>query len=166
MEIDELEGRLATLEEELRVVRDIEAIRQLQYRYINGLAFTDWDSLLDCFADDAVFDVGPAGVYKGTEQIRRRFTDVIMKGHHGTDGVFLAHPIISVEGDKANGSWLLYWLTMYELTGQALFWAQFTYDIDYARVNGQWKISVLRFRHRIGPLGPGGLPIEPPYPGA
>jgi ketosteroid isomerase-like protein len=164
MDIAELENRISRLETEIGAARDIEAIRQLQYRYINGLAFCDWDQLLGCFADDAVFDVGPAGVFRGMEQIKRRFTDVIMKGHHGTDGVFLAHPLISVDGDRAKGAWLLYWMMSYQMTGQALFWMQFTYDIDYARVDGEWKISVLRFRHRIGPLRDG-FPIEPPYPG-
>ena len=148
--LSELEQKLAELETRTKVGEDTEAIRQLMYRYINGLAFTKWDQLLDCFAEDAVFDVGIL-VQTGKPAIVKFFTEVISKGHHGTDGLILAQPLISVDGDRAKGEWTLYWMLMYELTGQALLWMQYTYDIDYVRVNGEWKIGHLVFKGRIVP---------------
>jgi ketosteroid isomerase-like protein len=170
MDMSELEARLKTLEEDVRATRDLEAIKQLQYRYINGLAFADWDAMLDCFADDAVFDVGLPDhpPYRGLDEIKRRFVDVISKGHHGTDGVFLVHPIITVCGDTAKGTWLLYWMVSYQATGQALFWMQSTYDMEYVRTDQGWRFSVLRFDNRLRPpMGPGWVPIEgeSPFPG-
>jgi ketosteroid isomerase-like protein len=163
MDLAELERRVAALEADARATHDIEAIKQLQYRYINGLAFADWDAMLDCFAEDAVFDVGlpdhPA--YRGLQEIKRRFADVISKGHHGTDGVFLVHPLIDVHGDAATGSWLLYWMVAYQITGQALFWMQSTYDMEYVRTDKGWRFSVLRFSSRLAPsFGPSGVPAE------
>jgi hypothetical protein len=73
-----------------------------------------------------------------------------------------------VDDDRAKGEWTLYWMLCYELTGQALLWMQYTYDIDYVRKNGQWKIGHLIFRGRITPkLDPDRLttPGMVPFPG-
>ena len=60
MTLEDMEERLSatesTLEEikkRLRVVEDIEEIKQLQYRYLNCVMFAKWDEIMDCFAEDA-----------------------------------------------------------------------------------------------------------------
>ena len=44
---------LEELEKRLRVLEDIEAIKQLHRKYVFCLSSRAWDDLLDCFADDA-----------------------------------------------------------------------------------------------------------------
>lgn len=151
MTLEELEKRLRTLE-------DIEEIKQLQVRYVNCLTTTEWDELVDCFAENGVVDLH-AGLARGKEAIAKLFKDKISKTHVGLEGNFVVHPIISVEGDKAKGSWLLY--IQFSLphkmqpkpailpTDDAPDWMQGYYDMEYIREDGKWKISLLKWRRRL-----------------
>ena len=97
---------LAELERRLRVLEDIEAIKQLKYCYADACdRGYDHDTLADFFTEDAVWDGGTFGRYEGREEIREFFCGV------STDIPFAVHymmnPIISVDGDKASGRWYL-----------------------------------------------------------
>jgi ketosteroid isomerase-like protein len=147
MNLEELEKRLRNLE-------DIEAIKQLHVRYVNYLTTTAWDDLVDCFAEDAVVDLS-VGKVKGKEAIENLFKKKISITHIGLEGNFVVHPIISVEGDKAKGSWLLY--THFSLphkiqlddspvaNAPAPDWMGGYYEMEYVKENGVWKISLLRW---------------------
>jgi hypothetical protein len=100
-----------------------------------------------------------AGIAKGKEAIRRLFTDEISNNHIGMEGPFVVHPIISVDGDKAKGSWLLYIQISQPRkfkskvpilpTDDAPDWMQGFYEMEYSRENGKWKISSLKWRCRL-----------------
>ena len=151
MTLEELEKRLRTLE-------DIEEIKQLQVRYVNYLTTTKWDELIDCFAETGVVDLH-AGLARGKEAIAKLFKEKISISHVGLEGNFVVHPIISVEGDKAKGSWLLYiqFSLPHKLQVEpavtaeedAPDWMQGYYDMEYIRENGKWKISLLKWRRRL-----------------
>jgi hypothetical protein len=158
MELEELERRLRKLE-------DIEAIKQLQVRYVNYLTTIAWDDIVDCFAADAVVDLS-VGKVRGKEAIESLFKKKISITHVGLEGNFVVHPIISVEGDKAKGSWLLY--THFSLPHKiqidpsptadvdAPDWMQGYYEMEYVKEKGTWKISLLRWTRRIrSPRQPG-----------
>lgn len=158
MELEELEKRLRNLE-------DIEAIKQLQVRYVNDLTTIDWDDLVDCFTDDALVDL-TVGKVKGREAIEHFFKKKISITHVGLEGNFVVHPIISFAGDKARGSWLLY--THFSLPHKvqrdpsptadedAPDWMQGYYEMEYVKENGIWKISLLRWTRRLrSPREPG-----------
>ncbi len=145
------EKRLARLEA-------IEQIKQLQVRYVNALVYPNWDDLIDCFADDAIVDMN-AGWGQGKEEITRIFKVVAAPNHIGQEGPFAVHPIISVDGDTAKGSWLMYLqfaqprkLVPRPNIGQgedAPDWRQGFYETEYKKMNGQWKISFLKYRVRL-----------------
>jgi len=158
MNLEEMERRLRNLE-------DIEAIKQLQVRYVNCLTTIDWDDLVDCFTADAVVDLS-VGKVKGREAIENFFKKKISITHVGLEGNFVVHPIISVEGDKARGSWLLY--THFSLPHKiqidpsptadvdAPDWMGGYYEMEYVKKGGTWKISLLRWTNRIrSPREPG-----------
>ncbi len=158
MNLEELEKRLRNLE-------DIEAIKQLQARYVNCLTTTAWDDLVDCFTADAVVDLS-AGKVRGREAIENLFKKKISITHVGLEGLFVVHPVISVEGDRARGSWLLY--TFFSLPHKiqrdpsptadvdAPDWMQGYYEMEYLKEKGTWKISLLRWTRRIkSPRQPG-----------
>jgi hypothetical protein len=67
--------------------------------------------------------------------------------------------LISVEGDKAKGSWVLYIMYRYPRTGQAMFWIQSVFEPEYFKENGKWKFRAIRCYERLGIPG-GGTPIE------
>lgn len=151
MTLEELEKRLRTLE-------DIEEIRQLQARYVNCLSTIEWDDLVDCFAEDGVVDLH-TGIARGKKEIEKFFKEKIAITHIGMEGNFVVHPVISVDGDSARASWLLFtYFSMPHkiqiapaLTAEedAPEWMSGFYDMEYVRENGIWKISLLKWRNRL-----------------
>lgn len=162
MTSEEVEKRLKAVEDGLketeksvRLLRDIEEIKEVQRRYINALICTEWDDCADCFAQNARVDVYLHKAIQGRETIRKWFKEELSKTHAGKEGDVLVHPIIKVDGDKATGKWLLYMMYCYPRTGQSLFWVQGFYNNEYVRENGRWKISLMYWRERMGLPGGG-----------
>ena len=152
MDIKEIESKVKLLE-------DIEQIKQVQIRYVNYLTTCNWDEIADCFAKDAVTDIGMHGIVKGKEEIDKLFKERVSRGHPGREGNFVIHPLISVDGDKAKGSWLLYLMKQFphKVLGEHIDWEQGFYEAEYVRENGRWKISYLKFAVRLSSP-------RPPYP--
>lgn len=146
--------KLEEIEKRLKVLEDVEEIKKLHYHYLNCLTKVDWDKLFDCFTDNAVLNVGAHGVKRGKAEIIPLYRNVFSKGHVGKEGNFVVHPIITVEGDKAKGSWLLYIMHLDPAQEKALDWAQGYYDMEYVRENGKWKISYMGWQRRLGPPPP------------
>ncbi len=92
---------------------------------------------------------------RGKAAVEHWFREELAKTHAGKEGDIVIHPIISVDGDQATGSWLLYMMYFYPRTGQSLFWVQGFYDMEYVREDGRWKISVMRWTERLGLPGGG-----------
>jgi hypothetical protein len=150
---------LKAIEKRLSILEDVEEIKKLSSHYVNCLTLTKWDDLLDCFAEDAVVDIKKKT--SGKKGLEILFKEIIAKNHLGLEGNFIVQPIISVEGDKAKGNWLLYIqfaqprklahrideITNYDDT--APDWMQGYYDMEYTRIEGKWKISLLKWRCRL-----------------
>ena len=149
---------LEEIEKRLRVLEDTEEIRKLQARYVNSLSTIEWDELVDCFAEDGVVDLH-TGIVRGKKEIEKFFKEKIAVTHIGMEGNFVVHPIISVEGDRATASWLLFtYFSMPHkiqiapaLTAEedAPEWMSGYYDMEYVKENGTWKISLLKWRNRL-----------------
>ncbi len=145
-------------EKRLRTLEDIEEIKQIQAQYVNHLILADFDGVVDCFTEDALVDLH-AGTVRGREAMLRLFKEKIALYHRGMEGLFVVHPIISVEGDTAKGNWLLYLQYAAPRTlvprlsvlnsDQAPDWMQGFYEMEYQRVDGRWKISSLKWRARL-----------------
>ena len=162
MNIQEIERELIVtkekikdLEERVKITEDIQAIHRLQYRYINALMCTEWDDAADCFSENALIDVYLHKPVSGKSAIEKWLKEELSKTHAGKEGDVCIHPIISVDGDKAAGKWLLYMMYFYPRTGQSLFWVQGFYDMEYIREKGEWKISIMRWSERLGLPGSG-----------
>jgi ketosteroid isomerase-like protein len=123
------------------VLEDIEAIKQLKYRYADACdRGYDFDTLADCFTEDAVWDGGLFGRHEGREAIREFFRGV------SSDIPFAIHymmnPIISVDGDEASGQWYLFQTCTFA-DGNTAIWGAARYDERYRRLDGGWKFSRL-----------------------
>lgn len=154
-----LTQRLNEMEKRLKVSEDIEQIKQLHMRYQNAHTFHNAQDELDCWAEDCTF-VGGDGEeipIKGKEAIAKTIKQTESPWKESAepipDGAFVVHPLITVDGDKANGNWLMYDMHSHPRTYQSLFWIQGIYNCEYVRENGEWKISYLRWRPRIHPPG-------------
>lgn len=151
MNIAEIEKKLSLMEERLQVTEDLEAIKQVHHKYMNAFTQAKWDDAFECFAEDCVLDVAPTGkfVVKGKAEIIKFYNEHLTNRHTGKEGDFLVHPIITVDGSKAKGNWLMY--MMYPISGpdQHMVLIQGVYNAEYVKVNGQWKFSFLQHRPRI-----------------
>jgi len=147
---------LRELESKVRLLDDIERIKQLQIRYVNCLITSDWDEIPNLFAKDAVTDIGAHGIVKGKDAVVKLFREKISRGHQGHEGDFAVHPLISVDGDRAKGSWLLYLMKQFphKVIGKDMDWEQGFYEAEYIREDGQWKINYLKYRERMSSLRP------------
>jgi len=131
---------LEEMEKRLKVLEDIEAIKNMQNDYIYGLASQQWDDMLDCFADDAVADIWTHGPRRGKKAIRELF-----QGFEGkilpTHGHLVAQPVIKVDGDTAEGYWILYLF----IDEPATQYFQGKYECKYVREKDGWKFSHLKY---------------------
>jgi hypothetical protein len=129
------------LEKRIRVLEDIEAIKQLHTDYVYMLCDLQWDRMLDCFAEGATMELLDQGVAKGKKEIGAVFRNVLAERVTRQDGHFVGQPIINVNGDKAEGHWILYLF----FAEPEVRWLQGRQDCRYVRVDGEWKFSKVKF---------------------
>ena len=152
--LDEIEKRLMSLEKlakKIQVLEDTEDIKSLMRYYVNCLISVKWDELAECFTDKARIEIGVAGLREGKPAIARLFKEEIGTRHIGKEFVFVVHPIITVDGDKAKGSWLLLFMFTEATHIATMSLVQGPYDCEYEKINGKWKISHLKWRQTLGP---------------
>jgi len=80
-------------------------------------------------------------VRKGKKEIGEVFHNVLAKMIKRTDGHFVGQPVISVDGDKAKGHWLLYLF----FSEPSVRWVQGRQDCEYVKIKGKWKFSSVKF---------------------
>ncbi len=147
-QLADLKSEVAEKDRRLQELRDIEDIKRLQCAY--GYYLEHWmaDEIIDCFSKSS--DVSATfveGTYNGQEGIRRYF-------HPGSEQppaflhmVLQVSPVITVDPDglHARGRWYGYGniLARYTEPLDPAYMAV-TYEMDYVKEDGVWKILVLR----------------------
>ena len=154
MKIEELEKEIKELKKKLEIVEDIENIKRLHYRYINSFIASKWERIVDCFAEDAVVDLGgleEGRIIKGKEQITKLFKDGICRVTHiGREACFVVHPTIDVDGDKATGKFVSYFMNVRSMGRDPMLrWMQGVYACKYIKVDKEWKFSLFKWRPRL-----------------
>jgi hypothetical protein len=156
------------LAHKVRVLEDIEAIKQLKALYCKycdgGWAGPthDYDKIAALFTEDAVTD-GTAGRTQGRENIRRLY-----KSYQASPLAFhrVTNPIIEVTGDRASGNWHVL-VAILRPDNQAV-WVAGIYDEEYARTSEGWRIKTLKFtpafitRYEQGWGKERAVPVQPP----
>ena len=151
-------ARIERLEHELGVQQDIEAIRKLQYTYGYFIDKSQYNEVVDLFAEDGdVWFLG--GIYRGKAGVRRlyieRFQTTFTQGHNGPRyGWLLDHPqlqmVIDVAPDRKTAtvrgrSMMQAGLHETAEGNQRAWWEGGIYDNRYVREDGVWKISRLGY---------------------
>ncbi|OBK91012.1 bile acid 7-alpha dehydratase [Mycobacterium sp. 1165178.9] len=121
---------------------DIEAIKQVKYRYLRALDTKHWDDFTDTLAEDIKADYGPSignelhftNRADLVEYMRTSLPSNVITEHRVT------HPDITVDGDTATGSWYLQDRVMVAEFNFMLIGAAFYRD-TYRRTEAGWKIS-------------------------
>jgi hypothetical protein len=117
---------------------ELEAIKQLKYRYWRTLDTKQWDEFATCFTTDATADYGPKLVFTGRDAIvdfmRTAMGPGLISMHHGH------HPEITLDGDRATGIWYLQDQVFVPEHSFALMGAALYAD-RYVRVGDTWLIE-------------------------
>ena len=134
----------STLDERIRRLEDIEALRLLKSRYAEYCDNDyDPDQLASLFTQDAIWDGGVLGRAEGRDAIRAFFAVASrvlpFAIHHVTN------PAIEIDGDRATGRWLL-WQPCVHASGAQALWIAGRYQDEYRREDGDWRFSKVTIR--------------------
>ena len=133
---------IAELEQRIRVLEDIEAIKQLKSRYCNVCdTGYDPDRITELFTEDGIWEGGEFGTATGHAALRKMFEGLqkaVSFAQHNA-----MNPVIEVAGDRARGTWYLFCPYTSRAKEQAC-WIAGNYRDDYVKVNGVWKYQHLR----------------------
>ncbi len=135
------------LEKRIQALEDAEAIKKLHQKYIDLMDNLRYEDVLDLFTEDASVAIRNLGVKKGRKELREIYVDVLAKkrGTERFDGHMAVQPDISINGDTAKGTWLIYML----FSRPSIQWVQGRNDCEYKKINGEWKISKLKFTRTL-----------------
>jgi len=137
----DLEARVARLE-------DLEAIKQLKYRYFRCLDTKQWDEMAGCFTADATAAYGDGRyTFTGRDAIMQFLRDNmgVQSGtwghHHGH------HPEIEVtSATTARGTWALHNYLLNPRHQRGVRMACYYRD-EYVKADGAWKIRHTGYTH-------------------
>lgn len=137
---DDVASEIAELRARVRALEDREEIRQLTAEYMQAMHDARWDDALACFADDASYDHGVLGHLPDREALREFYLRFMpaFEGAGGWAFDVLADPVIRIDGDRADGRWLLLTLATDPDGGEAC-WTMSTLDYGYRRERGRWR---------------------------
>ena len=173
---EKLKQRIDALEHALGIQQDIENIRRLQYAYGYFIDKSQYNEVVDLFADDSeVWFLG--GIYRGKAGVRRlyidRFRVTFTENHNGPRyGWLLDHPqlqmIIDVADDRrtarVRGRSMMQAGLHETAKGQQRQWMEGgLYENRYVCEDGTWKIQRLGyfpFWHGSVPEGWAKTPID------
>ena len=138
---------MAELEKRLIRMEDIEAIKQLKATYCD-ICDDDHnpDRITTIFAEDGTWEAEGFGKAQGHAAIRelfQKFQTLIRFSQHQ-----VMNPTITIDGDRATGSWYFFGPFTFYKNNQAK-WLAARYEDDYVKVNGEWKIQHLRGHGRM-----------------
>jgi hypothetical protein len=157
MTVEKLEAKVKALENKVRTLEDIEAIKKLQHAY--GFYLEHWmaEDLIDLFAEGTDTELlVAAGHYKGKESIRDFF-------HHGRKGAEMKysengeflHQVMQLsgvvdidpEGRAAKGRWYGFGANAFPQPGGSVNpgWMNGVYENEYVKQDGKWKIKKIHW---------------------
>jgi len=136
-------ARIEKLEQRARAAEDYRDLANLQAAYGYYVDKGLWDKAADLFAEDGSLELAGRGVYVGRERVRAYLNHLPPYGHGMLYNHMQLQPVIHV--DSANGTAKGRWRSfmMVGSLGNEARWGEATYENEYKRVNGEWKIALL-----------------------
>ena len=138
----ELEARVRKLEAKVQELSDLEAIRDLRFRYHECINEGRNTEIVDLFADDGELDFAHLGRAKGKAGIAAFFGGLNTSAERSRPALysfvkqFIHNLVVHVHGDSADGFSYLEAKPIHK--GESYLVAA-RYDDEYVRRNGQWK---------------------------
>lgn len=141
--IEELETKLAGMEQRLQAMEAIEAIKQTKFDYFHCIDLKRWDQLGNCFAKDIEASYGRDGwQVSGRENLVEW-----LRGAEGGDNYSVSHAshneqITLISDTEAEGFFKLHDWVRIDPSITLRGWGHYT-DHFVKEADGQWRIKVL-----------------------
>jgi len=142
-ELAALRREVAALAAKAQKAEDYVAICNLQAAYGYYVDKGRWDEAAELFAEDGSIELAGRGVYVGRERVRQYLHHLPPYG----PGILYNHmqlqPVIHVDSEAgtAKGRWRSF--MMVGSLGAEARWGEATYENEYRRVDGTWRIALL-----------------------
>ena len=138
---------LKDLEKRIQAIEDLEEIKKLHQNYINLMDNLQYEQVLDLFTEDATIEVRNSGVKRGRKELSEVYIDFLAKkrGSIRYDAHMAIEPDITVQGNTAQGTWLIYML----FSKPTIQWVQGKNECGYRKEHGKWKLSKLKFTRTL-----------------
>lgn len=143
--IEAFQTKLAALERLGARLESASAIKRLQRAFGFYLDAGDWDQAADLFTEDASFEMGLDGVYRGRERIRAYLYALGSNGSGLKPGEihewFQIQPVVHVAPDNrtARARWRAFLIA--GQFGERALWGDGPSEVQYAREGDTWKIA-------------------------
>ena len=143
---------LTQLSKRVRALTDETQVQNLQHSYGYYLDRKMWDDTADLFTEDGTMEVGQRGTYAGKARIRRALEVLygpspLRKGEL-FDHVNLA-TVVTIAQDGHSAGARTSQLSMLGLNGQYAQWEDGTYENEYVKQDGTWKIKAVHYYPRM-----------------
>lgn len=142
-----LEKTLEEQQKQIIKLQDIQELQELHTNYAYLLLARDWEKIADLFTDDAVAILHKRGRFRGKAAIIDIFKNVVRNNSKGKgrDSHIAVQPVIHVNGDKAAAQWLMFVISTDPASGVESIIQHGRHEMEYARVDGKWKIKYMLF---------------------
>jgi outer membrane murein-binding lipoprotein Lpp len=141
--LDELAAQVGQLQQKAQSAEDWVAIANLQAAYGYYVDKTQWSQAADLFTDDASLEIAGRGVFKGKDRVLQYLSQLGDLEYGMLYNHMQLQPVINIapDGMSAKGRWRS--LMQVGHLGEEARWGEATYENEYAKQDGVWKISKL-----------------------
>ena len=142
----------AQLAQRVQKLKDELAVQNLQHSLGYYLDRKLWDDAADLFADGGTYEVGQRGVYVGRDHIRRAlevfFGPTPLKSGELFDHINLG-TVVTVSADGVTAGARTNVLSQLGQNGQWARWEQGTYENEFVKQGGVWKLKAVHYFPRL-----------------
>jgi outer membrane murein-binding lipoprotein Lpp len=141
--LTELAAQVAELKQQAQAANDYVAVANLQASYGYYVDKSRWDDAADLFAKDATLEIAGRGVFKGQERVRAYLKQLGDLKYGTLYNHMQLQPVIHIaaDGNTAKARWRS--LMQVGHLGQEARWGEATYENEYVKDAGTWKIAKL-----------------------
>ena len=142
-EVAALKTQVAALEKQAQNAQDYIAISNLQTAYGYYVDKCKWDEAADLFAKDSTLEIGLRGVYVGQDRVRAYLHKLPALKYGTLFNHMQLQPKIDVAPDGATAKARWRAIMQVGVLHSRAQWGEATYENDYVKDAGIWKIKKL-----------------------
>jgi hypothetical protein len=138
-----LRGEVVVLQKQAQAASDYVSVANLQATYGYYVDKARWDDAADLFANDATLEIAGRGLFKGQDRIRTYLHQLGPLTYGKLFNHMQLQPVIHIESDGQSAK--ARWRSLMQVgqLGKEARWGEATYENQYVKEGGVWKIRKL-----------------------